>query len=173
MKQLTYYISNKLILESTLYTIKNTREYEEANSILALMYTNGLTDEESKGFSNYIKQTLSKAMVAGVSVVTSNNFKNEKGFSLSVLFFDSSSVSFLEFDGDDYTDDDVMKSLNEELVDKSDVKTVLCYPVGSNCDFTKILSETSNKYNNIAFFGLMAGSRKCAPVEKRGDFLFS
>lgn len=142
-------------------TISNMDEYKSAKSVLVIMYLNGLSREESNDYSDKVKRGLKKAKVAGVSVVTSNNFLNIKGFSLSVFLFEKTEVSVLEYDGDVFSENDVIEDFRLKASKINNLKAVLCYPVGANQDFTKVLSKISNNLEEVAFFGLMAGSRKC------------
>lgn len=160
MKQLTFYITSKSMLESMVIDIKNLEEYKNSKTTLALIYVNGLLIEEAEEYIDILKKNLPDVKIAGVSVVTSNNFWNIKGFSLSLTFFKNSYITILEYDGKDFSDDQVIAQLKKEIRRIKDVKAVLTYPVEAKRDFTRILKEVTQDHEDIAFFGLMAGARK-------------
>ena len=159
MRQITKYFYDIDELDTFLVSVSNDKEYKNAKHILALVYFNGLYLYEAEEYTEKLREKLDQVIICGSTVVTSNDTWDFKGITLSLFFSEEAQFKILEYDCDK-SDEEIINDIYTEIEDLKDLRAVLCYPCETKSDFTNILNPVSDRYPEIAFFGLIAGARK-------------
>lgn len=159
MLQKTYFAENTGDMYKVLGEMTMLKEYKKAKSVLVLMYVNGISRAEGKKYFEAIKIKMSRAKIAGISVISSQKDWNRIGVNVSFLFFESSDVNVYDYPCKDYDEDGIINDFSKVIEATKDLKVVLTYPVGVDRDFTKVLEALTLKYNTIVFFGGLASAR--------------
>lgn len=160
MKQKTCAVQDSYDAVKFLEEVKESRDYQTANSVLVNIFTERTQKDYIFYISGIVKEKLGKAKVSGLTCLS--GFAQGERFHettiLTVLFFYKSEVDVLEYDFSNKSVDDLKDNFLSTIKNFSDLKGIQVFTTPrKNIVTNYFLSAISNEYDEIPIFGAGAG----------------
>ena len=154
--------------------IKSSKDYQSANEVLFKVMTSRFKDSDSKELYNELKKNFPRAKIVGSSM---SNFKSaaeaqtdnrgwvstaedlsETYAVISAVYFDSSKVTVLDFDAEDFNSiGELVNQLRDSLKNIPNLKGVEVFCADIEAFMVDGLSIFAKGMDDVPFFGMFAG----------------
>ena len=160
MKQKTCAIQDSYDAVKFLDEIKESRDYQNAKSVLVNIFTERIQRDYISYISGVVREKLGKAKISGLTCLS--GFAQGERFHettiLTVLFFYKSEVEVLEYDFSEKSVDEAKEKFISSIKDFSNLKGIQVFttPLKNNVS-NDFISSISGEHDDIPIFGAGAG----------------
>ncbi len=158
MKQKTYEVTNKSQLEALSEDLDFCRLYEEANTVVAVIFASRCTEEVADSSAQVLREMFPKVQTVGMSLYGTTTLNAIRYMRVSFLFLDHSNAQVYEYDMEEEDEDVCVEALRHAIESTPYVKGVMLIPYGQTLDLSDIVERLQEGNKSVPFFGATASS---------------